>query len=157
MTIAPDDTMLRLIALDEEDLAVISANLQDAQVTGSDFAFLPNEKRFAFVCRRFDWVQAKRGGCQWRASGVHFNQVIRVTRIGFAPSETSRVLNLLAVNFEVSDAPGGAVTLTFSGDAAIKLDVECIETQLRDLGPCLPCGPAPEHGLDPDYRENGSI
>ena len=49
---------LKLIALDADDLAVISAHLQDAVMKVGDLAFLPREKRFAAVANRFDWMDA---------------------------------------------------------------------------------------------------
>ena len=45
------------------------------------------------------------------------------------------MLNLLAVGFAETDPPGGVVTLTFSGGAALRLEVECLEAELADLGP----------------------
>ena len=45
------------------------------------------------------------------------------------------MLNLLAVEFDETDAPSGAVTLIFSGGAALRLEVECLECELADLGP----------------------
>ncbi|HEX9905739.1 MAG TPA: DUF2948 family protein, partial [Propylenella sp.] len=43
---------LRLIALDEEDLAVISTHVQDAIVRVGDLAFRPAEQRFALAMNR---------------------------------------------------------------------------------------------------------
>ena len=51
------------------------------------------------------------------------------------PSTKDAVLNLLAVEFDETDAPAGAVTLIFSGGAALRLEVECLECELADLGP----------------------
>lgn len=145
MTTVEDDDLLRLVALDADDLAVLSANLQDTLIPVSDLAYLPNEKRFALAGRRFDWVKAVAGGCERRATGLHFERVLGAALSGFTRTETERVLNLLAINFEAGDAPGGAVTLTFSGGAAVKLDVECIEAQMRDLGPRWSCDKQPKH------------
>ena len=47
---------LKLIALDAEDLSVLSANLQDAVLRIADIAYLPREKRFAAIANRFDWL-----------------------------------------------------------------------------------------------------
>ena len=77
--------------------------------------------------------------------GLHFERVLGVARSGLAQDDGERVLNLLAIDFAVAEAPAGHVTLTFSGGAAIRLDVECIEAQMRDLGPRFPCDKAPTH------------
>jgi hypothetical protein len=148
MTAPENDDLLRLVALDVDDLAVLSANLQDALIPVSDLAYLPGERRFALAGRRFDWVKAVAGGCERRATGLHFECVLGAALSGFTRTEADRILNLLAINFEQGDAPAGTVTLTFSGGAAIKLDVECIEAQMRDLGPRWPCDKQPKHALE---------
>ena len=71
--------------------------------------------------------------------------MLGVSRSGFAQGESGRTLNLLALNFDTAEAPGGTVTLTFSGGAAIRLSVECLEAQMRDLGACWPCDCQPVH------------
>jgi hypothetical protein len=58
------------------------------------------------------------------------------------------VLNLLAVAFVENDPPGGVVTLTFSGGAALRLEVECLEAELADLGPAWATEACPTHVLD---------
>jgi hypothetical protein len=37
------------------------------------------------------------------------------------------------------------VTLTFSGGASLRLDVECLEAELADLGPSWTTGACPAH------------
>ena len=139
---------LRLLALDEDDLAILSANMQDALIPVPEIAYLPGEKRFALAGRRFDWVKAAVGGCERAATGLHFDRVLGVARVGFRQDETQRVLNLLAVEFTPTDAPAGHVTLTFSGGAAIRLAVECLEARLADLGERWPCGKQPAHPVE---------
>jgi hypothetical protein len=61
------------------------------------------------------------------------------------------VLALLAVTFEPSnhtETPEGDVTLTFSGGAAIRLNVECIEVELKDLGAAWAAKHSPRHPED---------
>ena len=53
---APDEgAALKLRAEDTEDLAVISACLQDALVAVRDLAYAPEEHSFLFVANRFRW------------------------------------------------------------------------------------------------------
>lgn len=67
------------------------------------------------------------------------------------PQAGERVLSLLAVAFTPKDAPSGTLTLTFSGDASIQLEVECIEAELKDLGPEWRTRSKPAHpGEEPD-------
>jgi hypothetical protein len=136
---------LRLIALDADDLSIISAHLQDATARVSDMAFLPEENRFAMLVDRFDWIAAvSQGPAQRRRAGLHFDRVQRARTRGFDLKDRETVLNLLAAEFEERDAPSGTVTLYFTGDAAIQLEVECLEVAISDLGPVWPAGERPQ-------------
>lgn len=135
---------LALQALDADDLAVISANLQDSHVAAADLAYLPAQKRFVLVGKRFDWMAVANGGCRRCEVGLHFDRVLGAARTGLTAGN-ERVLNLLAIDFAPAEAPAGRIILTFSGGAAIRLDVECVEAQLRDLGRTFPCEKAPAH------------
>ena len=124
---------LRLLARDVEDLAVLSAHMQDAVVRAGDMIFLPAKRRFAFVGARFDWLAAEGQNLERQHAGMHFDNVLRVSRSGLDQSRPDQMLNLLGILFEETQAPSGRVILTFSGGAAIRLEVECIEAFLRDL------------------------
>lgn len=139
---------LKLIALDEEDLAVVSSHLQDAVVHVGDLAYLPSQKRFAAVFNRFDWEKAgERGANEYRRrrTALRFDRVFGAQLRNLKQGRSDRILSLLAVHFEPDDPPGGHVTLTFSGDASIQLKVECIEAELTDLGPEWRTRFKPEH------------
>jgi hypothetical protein len=125
---------LRLLAQDADDLEVVSAHMQDAVVRVGDMTYLPKERRFALVASRFDWLAAEGARLERRHAGLHFDHVLRVSRLGVDQGQPNAMLNLLSVAFEAGEAPAGAVTLTFSGGGAIRLEVECVEAQLRDLG-----------------------
>ena len=141
---APDtDTALKLLALDPDDLAVISAHLQDAVAHVGDMAYLPHEKRFAMVLNRFDWAE-QQSPVRKRA-GIHFERVLAAKTRGIDLSAREAIVNLLAVEFEEKQAPSGTVTIFFSGDAAIQLEVECLEAALSDLGPQWPAKQRPCH------------
>ena len=74
---------LKIAALDPEDLAILSAHLQDAEVSIGDMAYLPKAQRFALVASRFDWYGAGQGLCERCQTGLHFERVSRVRRAGF--------------------------------------------------------------------------
>ena len=46
---------LKLIALDQDDIAIVSTHLQDAVVKIGDIVWLPAEKRLVLGLNRFDW------------------------------------------------------------------------------------------------------
>ncbi|ALK08532.1 DUF2948 family protein [Blastochloris viridis] len=139
--------LLKLAALDADDLETISAHLQDATVTVGDMAYLPHERRFAMVVNRFDWLAANNARPEYRRrrSGLQIHRVLRAATHGFSPCDSDRVLNLLAITFTPGAAPSGTVTLVFSADAAIRLEVECIEAAVSDLGPVWSTEALPTH------------
>jgi DUF2948 family protein len=145
---------LKLIALDADDLAVISAHLQDAVLKVGDLAYLPAEKRFAAVGNRFDWVEALKDGTPRgqdyarRQAALRFERVLAAKVQDIDMRRKDAVLSLLAVSFEPGEAPAGAVTLHFADGGAIRLDVECIEAELKDLGPVWRAKSMPRHPND---------
>jgi Protein of unknown function (DUF2948) len=145
---------LKLIALDEEDLEIVSSHLQDAVVRVGDMAFEPSRKRFVAVVSRFNWEKAVAGsadqGNERRRTALRFDRVLGAQLKAVKPSQADRVLSLLAVRFEASDHPSGHIILTFSGGASIRLQVECIEAELTDLGPAWRARSRPQHpGSEP--------
>ena len=142
--------LLRLVALDPEDLAIVSAHLQDAVVRVGDINYLPQEKRFAIVARRFDWEAAADEQPRRRLTGLHFERVTAVRARGIDRSNLDATLSLLAITFEERDAPSGTVTLIFAESTAIQVDVECIELQMKDLGPVWATESRPVHEVDFD-------
>ena len=139
---------LKLIALDEEDLAVLSSLLQDAVLRVADMTYLPKQKRFAAVLNRFEWEKvAREGGKDFRRrrTALRFDRVFNAKLKNVKPRAGDRVLSLLTIAFTPKEPPGGTLTLTFSGDASIQLEVECIEAELRDLGPAWRARAKPVH------------
>lgn len=143
---------LKFVVLDGEDLAVVSAHLQDAVLKVADVLWRPQEKRLVLALNRFDWESAQADQPQYRRrrAALRFERVLSCKCRHVNPAGKDAVLNLLAVEFAPSEAPSGVVTLTFSGDAALRLEVECLEAELADLGPTWTTTCCPAHlDLDP--------
>jgi hypothetical protein len=145
---------LKFLVLDADDLAVVSAHLQDAILKVSDVLWRPQEKRLVLAVNRFDWegAQAAQPEYRRRRAALRFERVLSCKCKHVNPAGKDAVLNLLAVEFTPTDAPSGVVTLTFSGDIALRLEVECLEAELVDLGPTWTTSTCPAHldlDLDP--------
>jgi hypothetical protein len=140
--------LLKLVALDTDDLAIVSAHLQDAVVRVGDLAYLPGERRFAFAARRFDWEAGPDEPPRRRLTGVHFERVLAARTKGIDRSNPDTILNLLAITFDAREDPSGTATLIFADGGAIQLDLECIETQMKDLGPVWEAEGRPRHDID---------
>jgi hypothetical protein len=143
--------LLKLVALDGDDIEVVSAHLQDAILKTSDIHWRPSEHRVVVALNRFDWESINGGGSSQfhrRLAALRFERVLACKCRNIDASKRDQVLNLLAVEFSATDDPGGVVTLTFSGGAALRLQVECLEAELADLGPDWVTDCCPEHAID---------
>ncbi|BCM17347.1 DUF2948 family protein [Mesorhizobium sp. J8] len=128
---------LKLIALDDQDLSIVSAHVQDAVMKVSDLEYLPAAKRFVLTMNRFVW-EAKSGlfrqHNERRQSVLHFDRVLGAKTSGIPRDKPAEVLSLLAISFIAISKPAGIVELVFSGGGTIMLDVECVEARLADVG-----------------------
>jgi len=137
---------LKLMALDAEDLQVISSCCQDAVLKVGDLDYLTSKKQFALSLNRYAWeLDGKTKTPERRKSVLHFAQVNGVKISGIDRSDKETILSLLAVLFEQTNEPGGEIELVFAGDGAIKLDVECIEAQLSDMPAAWEAKGRPSH------------
>ena len=141
-------SMLKLSALDTEDLAVISTQMQDAVLLVGDMQYSRLRKQFVVLANRYAWDETETP--QRRRTGLHFDRVLGVKSIGIDLSEKDAVMSLLSVTFAEMDAPSGEVLLTFSGGATIRLIVECLEAQMNDLGPAWSTAHVPHHDVEDD-------
>ena len=137
---------LKLRAEDDDDLAVISAILQDALVTVGEMVFLPEEQRFVLVANRFRWEpqgDGPRHDFERILTGLRVDGVRKVQRRGFHPREAERILALLAIRAEP-----GALLFDFAGGSSIRLDVERVLCHLDDFGEPWPTRWRPRHPVE---------
>jgi hypothetical protein len=142
---------LKLVALDNDDLEVISAHLQDAIINVADIIWRRADRRVVIALSRFDWVGAQQAEPLYRRrlAALRFERVTSFKARNIDPRAKAVILNLLTVEFTTDDPPAGHVTLMFSGDGAVRLDVECLEVELADLGPAWNTTHRPGHSQEP--------
>ena len=135
---------LKLRAIDDEDLAVLAAFLQDSIACVGEMAYLPEARQFVLVVSRFCWERAVRDNterlyerveCAITLEGVDEPQFR-----GFRLRERSRLMPLLTLGWYE-----GAVMLTFGGGAALRLKAAKLDLRMEDFGPCWPTRYKPEH------------
>tara|TARA_B100000686_G_scaffold347910_1_gene437702 strand:- start:1291 stop:1791 length:501 start_codon:yes stop_codon:yes gene_type:complete len=153
-----DDSVapLRLRAEDVQDLMIISACLQDAVTRQRDMTYRPREQRFAIVFNRFRWEreavtngqESLRGRSQRIRTGVHFDGCLAVKSKGLDVGASSEVLSLLAIEYEPFNDGAAEIVLRFAGEAAIRMHLECIDCQLRDMTEPWEARTRPDHQLD---------
>ncbi|MCM2440581.1 DUF2948 family protein [Agrobacterium vitis] len=147
-------TDLKLLSLDEEDLAILSAHMQDAVFKPADVDYAAKSGVFSVAVNRFVWEKAGKGGGIFRRAKsferrralLTIKRVRAVRSIGISQTDKDQVMNLLAVTFRAKeDGPEGRVELVCAAGATIALDVECIEVQLADTGGAWETTSRPRH------------
>lgn len=133
---------LRLLADDAEDLAVISAALQDAVTKVGDVAYEPKARTLTVAVNRYCW---ECGGGQRVRSGLQIGSVLKVEARKIRRNAPQAVLEILAMTFEPGEAPGGTITLSCAGGGDLRVTVECVEAVLADVSKPWPTPREPAH------------
>lgn len=141
---APQTAPLRLLAQDEDDLAVISAALQDAVAKVGDINFEPKARRLTLAFNRYRWEAdgGERVRSALQLAGVLSFQTRKIRR-----GAPDAVLEILAMTFEPGEAPGGVVTLSCAGGGDLRASVECVDAVLADVSQPWPTPRKPAHEL----------
>ena len=134
---------LRLLAQDADDLAVISAAMQDAVAKVGDIAYEAKARRLTIGFNRYRW---EAGGGQRVRSGLQLGGVLKVQTRKIRRGARDAILEVLALTFEPGDAPGGMVTISCSGGGDLRAAVECVDAVLADLSDPWPTPREPVHG-----------
>jgi len=137
-------TPLRLLAQDADDLGVISAALQDAVAKLGDIQWSPATRQLTIALNRFRWEAGGAAGERVRA-GLQLGSVLSVQARKLRRDAPRAVVELLTVEFEPGEAPGGVILLRFAGDADLRCEVECIDAVLTDVSAPWAAKSRPEH------------
>jgi hypothetical protein len=125
----------KLAALDGDDLAVISAHVQDAAVVAGDILWRQGESRLVVAMRRLDCEDILAGDCVPRRliSALRFDRVLSCQSREIDMDAPELPLTLLGLEFHPGKKPGGQVMLLFASGGVLRLEVECLECELADL------------------------
>ncbi|MEP1209057.1 MAG: DUF2948 family protein [Rhizobiaceae bacterium] len=146
---------LKLMALDADDLLIISAYVQDSVLRSCEIEYAPDKGLLILPVNRFAWEApaARRilfKKYQRRRSVLHFSKVTGLKSSTVDRDDETQVKSLLSISFipaADSNDPGGQIKLDFGGGGGLLLDVECIEAQLTDLGAAWEASSRPQHNL----------
>lgn len=136
-------TPLRLLAQDTDDLAIISAAMQDAVAKIGDINFEPKARLLTIAFNRYCWES---GGSTRVRSALQLGGVMKVQARKIRRGARDAVLEVLAVTFDEGAAPGGMVTISCAGGGDLRAEVECIDAVLADVSEPWPTPRAPAHG-----------
>lgn len=143
---------LALRAETTEDLAVLSAMVQDAVLPMGEMRFDRKRHELAFLINRFRWEDCP----QAEARGRPYERARAVLRIGGALAvasqgidrgDTDTILSILSMAWEAGEDGAGRLVLTLAGDGAIAVTAECLDVSLRDVTRpyVAPSGKMPTH------------
>lgn len=134
---------LRLLAQDPDDLAIISAAMQDAVAKVGDVTFEPRARRLTIAFNRYCW---EAGGKERVRSALQLGGVMKLEARKIRRGAGDAVLEVLAVTFEPGAAPGGTITISCAGGGDLRATVECVDAVLADVSKPWPTPRAPAHG-----------
>jgi hypothetical protein len=133
---------LKLLAQDADDLAVISAAMQDAVAKVGDITYEPRARRLTVAFNRYRWEAG--GGARVR-SALQLGGVLKLETRKIRRDASDAIIEILAVTFDAGEAPGGVVTLSCAGGGDLRATVECVEAVLADLSLPWPTPRKPAH------------
>ena len=132
------DSPLNLGAQDAEDLQVISSLTQDAVLTVDDLKWSRAERQLVFLLKRFRWEDVELAKQQGRDPERVQSLLVIQNASGLASQGIDRkqadiVLSLMSLEFSGAVDGVGDLILTFSGDGALKVQVDGLDVALRDV------------------------
>ena len=132
------DRPLNLGAQDTEDLQVISSLTQDAVLTVDDLKWNRAERQVVTLLKRFRWDEVELAKQQGRDPERVQSLLVIQNATGLASQGIDRkqldiVLSLMSLEFSGAEDGVGDLILTFSGDGALKVQIDGLDVALRDV------------------------
>ena len=146
----PNQTNLKLLANNTNDLKVISAHLQDSILTTKNIANLKKNRLFLLEFNRFMWEDIEKGILRKNKrirSILKIDNVISVQSKNINQENKDRFLEFLTIEVDENTLNNYNLNLIFAGDALIKITVEVIEVYLDDQGEPWESKTEPKHKI----------
>ena len=128
-----DEAPMALRALDEGDLKVLAALVQDAVFPASEMKWDRKRRRFAVLLNRFRWEEAGRRPPERVRALLVIEDALKVASQGITRDDPDLVLSLLTLSWTAAEDGAGRITLVLAGDGAVAVDVEALEVTLKDV------------------------
>ena len=150
-----EEKALNIGAFDQSDLEIVSSFIQDSILPASEIQWLPNSDKLVLLVNRFRWedkdIELSQGKTVERVQSLlMISHVKSVSSSGFSPKQKDKVLSILSISFDGDDGGFGNVLIILSGNGGIRVGVDALEINLRDVTmPYIaPSGLSPEHNFD---------
>tara|TARA_B100001013_G_C24568979_1_gene425753 strand:- start:264 stop:713 length:450 start_codon:yes stop_codon:yes gene_type:complete len=132
-----EQTNLKLIGKNQEDLKVISAYSQDSIVNVKDMVFLKENRTFVMIANRYMWEDVEKGVFRQNRRircAIKFEEVLAVKSKNINQKNKNKPLEFLAIECNLIADNNYDINFFFSGDSVITLISEAIEVIMHDLG-----------------------
>ena len=149
-----EEKALNIGAFDTSDLEIVSSLIQDSILPANEIKWFPNSDKLALLVNRFRWedkdLDLSQGKIVERVQSLlMISHVKSVSSSGFSPKQKDKVLSILSISFDGDDGGFGHVLIILSGNGGIRVEVDALEINLRDVTmPYIaPSGLSPWHDI----------
>ena len=145
-----NNTKLKLIAKNQDDLRVISAYSQDSIVSVRDIIFLKKNKIFLIMINRFMWEDAEKGIFRENKRircAIKFEDILNAKAKKINQKNKNKNLECLAIKCNKILNENYEIKIFFSGDSIITLISEAIEVVMHDIGKPRTVKNVPKHKI----------
>ena len=136
---------LKLIALDQDQLTILSSLTQDSIIKADDIGYDKSSKRLALLMNRYRHEESESSRIR---SALHFDYVDSIKFLGIDLGSSKDILVLLTIKFITTSKPSGSIFLEFSDNKSLTFNVENIEAFLTDIGESWVISNKPIHDKD---------
>ena len=150
-----EEKALNIGAFDTSDLEIVSSLIQDSILSAKEIKWLPKSDKLALLINRFRWedkdLELLQGKVVERVQSLLLiSHVKSVSSSGFSPKQKEKVLSILSISFDGGDGGFGNVLIILSGNGGIRVEVDALEINLRDVTmPYIaPTGLFPRHDIE---------
>ena len=149
-----EEKALNIGAFDTSDLEIVSSLIQDSILPAKEIKWLPKSDKLALLINRFRWedkdLELSHGKIVERVQSLlMISHVKNISSSGFSPKQKDKVLSILSISFDGDDGGFGNVLIILSGNGGIRVAVDALEINLRDVTmPYIaPSGLYPRHDI----------
>ena len=150
-----EEKALNMGAFDNRDLQVVSSLIQDSILPTKEIKWLSSSNKLALLINRFRWedkssVLSKQDNLERVRSLLMISHVKSISSSGFSSKQKGKILSILSISFDGDEGGPGNVLIVLSGNGGIRVNVDALEINLRDVTmPYIaPSGLVPEHIID---------
>ena len=139
---------LKLNAVSQNDLQVISAHLQDSITQIKNIAHLKKNRIFLIQFNRFMWEDVEKGVFRKNKrirSVLKIDNVIKVFSKNVNQTKKDKFLDFLTIETNQMPDKNYEMKIVFAGDSIIKVISEVIEVTLDDQGEAWVTKNKPKH------------